>query len=255
VDRGVPLPLRKDSATAVSNEPKAEEPVIAPAWHTALLVGLILSVAMAGLAIATHPGAAPVVVPPARLTSAYLPAIAVAWALAAYVCRVGRPRNALAPLVGELWPNVARALGDLALAAAAFLFIEAFELGAEALAHRSLAGESVRALLPSTVLERCVWGVFALSVGVSEELVYRGYLRLQLTAFTRSPALGVLLQAILFGVAHLDQGPGPAARVAFYGIALGVLAAERNSLLPGMIAHVAIDLSSGLAQRAYPAHP
>jgi membrane protease YdiL (CAAX protease family) len=232
---------------------KASDPAqrgVAPAWHTALLVGLILVVAITGVCISHSSDAAPVITWATRPTPSYLlPSILVAWALAAYVCRVGRPRSALASLVGELWTRASRALGDMALAAAAFFLIEACELGAAAFAHGAVAPESVRAILPSTQLERGVWVAFAVSVGVSEELVYRGYLRVQLTAFTGKPSLGILFQGILFGVAHLDQGLASAARLAFYGIALGALAAWRRSLLPGMMAHVAIDLASGLTHR------
>ncbi|HEX7668488.1 MAG TPA: CPBP family intramembrane glutamic endopeptidase, partial [Polyangiaceae bacterium] len=77
-------------------------------------------------------------------------------------------------------------------------------------------------------------------------VVYRGYLRTQLAAFTRSMPLAVVLQGLLFGIAHGEQGLAIATRVAVYGVGLGGLAAWRRSLLPGILCHVALDLTSGL---------
>jgi membrane protease YdiL (CAAX protease family) len=79
--------------------------------------------------------------------------------------------------------------------------------------------------------------------------VYRGYLRVQLGAFTGRPSLGVLLQALLFGIAHLEQGAANAARLGIYGIGLGAVARWRRSLLPVIVCHVAIDVLSGLVRR------
>jgi membrane protease YdiL (CAAX protease family) len=105
---------------------------------------------------------------------------------------------------------------------------------------------AIAQLLPSTEAERLTWLVVAVSVGFCEEVVYRGYLQTQLAAFTRSRTLGVALQAALFGIAHLEQGPASALRIGAYGLVLGVLASARGSLLPGMLCHIGIDLASGL---------
>ncbi|HEY0463966.1 MAG TPA: CPBP family intramembrane glutamic endopeptidase, partial [Polyangiaceae bacterium] len=62
----------------------------------------------------------------------------------------------------------------------------------------------------------------------------------------RSPALGLVLQALLFGLAHLEQGAGAASRIGAYGLVLGLLARRRASLVPGIVCHIGIDLASGL---------
>jgi hypothetical protein len=87
--------------------------------------------------------------------------------------------------------------------------------------------------------------LLAVSVGFCEEVVFRGYLQTQLTAFTGSRGLGIVLQAALFGIAHAEQGGASALRITGYGIILGGLAQLRRSLLPGIVSHVAIDLVSG----------
>jgi membrane protease YdiL (CAAX protease family) len=84
-------------------------------------------------------------------------------------------------------------------------------------------------------------------IGWTEELVYRGYLRQQLTALSGSVVLGVLLQAFLFGVAHGEQGPWAVARFAAYGAAFGGVAARERTIVPCVLCHVVLDLYAGFA--------
>lgn len=104
-------------------------------------------------------------------------------------------------------------------------------------------------LLPATVTESLLWIVVALTAGVCEELVYRGYLQRQLWSLTKSSTSAILLQAAIFGSAHIYQGWKPAIVTAIYGAVFGLLAAWRRSIIPGMIAHSAIDLIGGLFSR------
>ena len=67
-----------------------EEDGLAPPWHTAALVGLILAVALTGALLASGRGGIALLPAPASRSSEYLLVIAVQWSLALYVCRVGR---------------------------------------------------------------------------------------------------------------------------------------------------------------------
>lgn len=100
-------------------------------------------------------------------------------------------------------------------------------------------------LLPGNGVERLGWAAVALSAGFCEEVVYRGYLQSQLAWFTRREGAGILLQALLFGIAHGEQGGAAALRSVVYGVLFGVVARWRRSLWPGIVCHVAIDLTSG----------
>ena len=100
-------------------------------------------------------------------------------------------------------------------------------------------------MLPHTWTERVAWGLVSLCVGVSEEVVYRGYLQTQLAAFTGHARVAMVLQAVLFGIAHGEQGASAVARLAIYGLAFGALARFRRSLLPGIACHVWTNLASG----------
>jgi hypothetical protein len=127
---------------------------VAPAWHTAVLIALIVAVAVTGTLL-TRRGvtvAAPVA-PTSAIPTLYVQMILVAWGLLFYVCRVGRPRCALRALVGEGWTSVGRAAADLALAASAWLLIEACEIGWTRL-FATGASASVAAMLPGLGLTR-----------------------------------------------------------------------------------------------------
>lgn len=237
------MPVAPDESAHFS--PLRREDELAPPWHTAALILLILGVATTGVMMG-HRGT-PISVPsPAgsRIATVYLPVLLMQWGLAAYVARVGRPRNAIPILLGKRWDSVRRATVDIGLAVLVGTFIVASELS---WAHFQGAGRNaaVGALLPDTDVERAVWGLVATSVGFCEEVVYRGYLQTQLSAFTRSTTLASVLQATLFGIAHAEQGLAPAVRFAVYGIALTALVRTRRSLLPAIVCHVGIDLLAG----------
>jgi membrane protease YdiL (CAAX protease family) len=213
-------------------------------WHTAALVFVIMGVALTGTLLFRYKNAPSVAMPPSgRLLAVYLPSIAVNATLVLYVSRIGRGRNDLWELIGKRWLNLMRAGGDVLLACAACVLIELGEV-----ASARLFGPSPRAsgaLLPITETERFGWWIFALSAGFCEEVVYRGYLQTQLGART-TPAIGVALQAVLFGMAHAEAGGWAALRIGIYGLGLGLLARVRGSLVPGILCHVGIDLASGL---------
>jgi membrane protease YdiL (CAAX protease family) len=179
-----------------------------------------------------------------RISSQYLPILFVNGLLVLYVARLFRPRNVLSELLGRPWRRAADVLIDLLYASLAFVLIVAIE----ALTRPIFAGRNaaVSALLPSTEAERLTWLLVACSVGFCEEVVYRGYLQAQLSAFTHSTELGLVLQALLFALAHLEQGVDAAFRIGVYGLILGLLARRRASLLPGIVCHAGIDLASGL---------
>jgi membrane protease YdiL (CAAX protease family) len=235
-----------DHAAQSSVDARAKRPLpIAPFWHSAALILAIVAVSLVGTLLAQS-GRAPSPPPAAGKLAVYLPMMVVPWLLTFSVTRVGRAaraRRSLAALVGKKWDTAPRAAVDLALALGIALAIVACE---RALATRIDAQRTaaLAALLPTTIAERFAWLLVAISVGFGEEVVYRGYLRAQLGALTKSPWIGVAGQALLFGIAHLDQGPAAAGRIALSGLLLGALVRARQSLLPAIAAHIAIDAAS-----------
>ncbi|MGH7279951.1 MAG: CPBP family intramembrane glutamic endopeptidase [Polyangiaceae bacterium] len=220
--------------------------VVAPRWHTAILVLSIVGVNAIGLIffrghdVLVRSGSSG-----SKILTAYLPAIAAEWMLFAWAAFAFRPRHVLSHLMGRQWTAHRRWPIDLAWSLAIISLIVGFEL----ILARFLTlpqNPAVVALLPRTIGERVAWVLVATSAGFCEEVVYRGYLRIELGVLMRSAPLGIALQALLFGIAHAEQGVLVAFRFALYGLALGALAARRESLVPCIIAHVTIDLCAGL---------
>lgn len=104
-------------------------------------------------------------------------------------------------------------------------------------------GEAVAAMLPRTRTERGAFLVLSLLAGVCEELAYRGLVLAVLAALVPPvPVLAVITAgAILFGVAHLYQGPAGAAVAALLGLGLGGFYWFTGSLLLVMAFHVVLD--------------
>jgi membrane protease YdiL (CAAX protease family) len=221
----------------------------APLWHTLALVGLILAVAVTGTLLAPAASAEVAVrveraSGSARMVTQYLPLLLVNSGLLLYVSRLFQAHSVLPELLGRRWQSAARAGADLALALGLALLIELLEtLWAYHLGVRRNAAAA--ALLPHTASERFAWLFVAVTVGFCEEVVYRGYLQRQLAAFSGSRSGGLVLQALLFGIAHADQGGPAALRLAAYGLLFGALASFRHSLLPGIACHIALDLAAG----------
>ncbi|PYX43065.1 MAG: CPBP family intramembrane metalloprotease [Acidobacteria bacterium] len=76
--------------------------------------------------------------------------------------------------------------------------------------------------------------------------MFRGYLQGQFTAWTGSAYAGLVLQALVFGLAHGYQGARLMTVIAVFGCLFGLLAQWRQSLRPGMIAHFLQDASAVL---------
>ena len=196
---------------------------IAPLWHTVALVAVIVLVAITGTLAKAPSAVGPLI------STVYLPTILVEAMLVFYVARAFRPRSVLRDLVGRAVPTDAL----VALALAAFVITTELAVGrASAQAH---------AILPRTGPERAFWIAVAASVGFTEELVYRGYLVVQLRAFTASTLAAVALQAVLFAIAHANQGAYAMLRFGVYALAFGAVAVWRRSLVPTIVCHVGID--------------
>lgn len=184
--------------------------------------------------------------PRAPTSSTYLATIVAELAFAAYVVRIGRPGGTLKALLGTGWTTARRASVDLATAAAGWFLIRGAELGWINIFATPVSAH-VALTLPHTPSECAEWSLLSLTAGISEELVFRGYLQTQLAAFTRRPTAGLVLQAALFGIVHGELGVHAMVRIGLYGLGFGATARWRGSLLPGMWCHVATNVASGLS--------
>lgn len=87
----------------------------------------------------------------------------------------------------------------------------------------------------------------ALTAGVCEEFLYRGF---SMAALGRVGMPGwaiVVLSSALFGLAHAYQGRGGIVGTALLGLLFAISRLIFNSLVPVMVWHAAVDISAGLA--------
>jgi uncharacterized protein len=157
-------------------------------------------------------------------------------------------KKRLRDLIRGKWNSAADFGRDIAIVIGFWIVV----LGVLAVASKLLGVnetglKAVKMLLPRTPAEMAVWVLLSVTAGFCEETIFRGYFQRQFLALTGSVEASVVLQACVFGSAHLYQGWKGAVTITIYGILFGALAAWRKSLRPGMIQHAAQDTFSGIA--------
>jgi hypothetical protein len=173
----------------------------------------------------------------------------------------------LAAVVLGLWLASSRPPGDLGLAlpggwrlafGAAATVVGLAVLEVQRRAVHGTTGADLEAMrdhmapladfLPRTAKEERVFRQLAITAGVTEELVYRGYLIWYFAAY-----LGVwpaaLVAAVVFGGLHLYQGTVGMVKTGATGLVMAVLYVVTGSLLWPTILHAAIDLQGGALGR------
>lgn len=213
--------------------------LLAAPWHTAVVVATLGFNAYTGFVRSAALREAVTVDRPAL----YLRTILVEWLVLGLVLGgVWLHKAPLRSVLGERWRSPMQFLQDLGIAVA-FVVVSVLMtslLGAHG--HAAATDPAVKFLMPATVNEKWLWVLLALSAGICEEAVYRGYLQQQFAGMTGSIPVGIVLSAVLFGASHAYQGVRPALIIAFGGLLSGMLAWWRKSVRPGMIAHALEDL-------------
>jgi membrane protease YdiL (CAAX protease family) len=110
--------------------------------------------------------------------------------------------------------------------------------------------ESAVPLLPHTATERQGFRLLAITAGICEETLFRGYVFWYVSVWT-GPLFGAAIGTILFGAAHLYLDRRSAVKAGIAGALMTALVFASSSLWSAMLLHAAIDLNSGdLAFRA-----
>jgi membrane protease YdiL (CAAX protease family) len=87
---------------------------------------------------------------------------------------------------------------------------------------------------------------FAVSNSLVEELAFRGVLMDGLTVLSKRPCTVILIQAVLFGLWHLEGFPGGgvgASMVFAWGIFLGILRKRSGGMIAPIAGHICADLT------------
>jgi len=106
-------------------------------------------------------------------------------------------------------------------------------------------------ILPHTTIELLPFLALALTAGLCEEFLYRGFTMAVLTLLGSPVWLVVFISSVLFGLAHLYQGRGGFLSTFVIGILFGVARIGYDSLVPVIFWHGAVDLVAGVAGPRY----
>ncbi|WP_157999766.1 CPBP family intramembrane glutamic endopeptidase [Paenibacillus elgii] len=97
--------------------------------------------------------------------------------------------------------------------------------------------------------------ILAFVVGVSEELIFRGYLYSYLQEYwSVSDLISLLIVNIIFGLLHFHQGRSAVIDTATLGFAMSQLYTQSGSLLLPIIFHILYDLKIAIVSRKLEMH-
>jgi membrane protease YdiL (CAAX protease family) len=194
----------------------------------------------------------PAEVPRVRLWL-YRQGIALQWALSALTVALwawrGRPWERLGVVPQLTWGLLGVLLG-IAIVTAYVLVQRRNALEDEqALARLRHQMRNLERMMPRSDEEMRWFNRLALTAGVCEELLYRGYLLWYLSHWL-PPVQAVAVGAVVFGFGHAYQGVRGIAVTSLVGLFMGAVYLLTGSLLACMLIHALMDLHAGHVARA-----
>jgi hypothetical protein len=240
----VPVP----SALPQSEWPSRNQPV-APWWHTALIIAIIIGISVLSSLHAKAVGAGGSHIDRYLATIAWecVLALLTLWGL-----RIRRtPLRSIYGARRASFKEIARDFGIALI----FWIVAMVLLGALALVLRLLhllpAQKVIAAIAPQDLPQAVVWLLLCLTAGIVEEFVFRGYLLQQFSSLPIANgharlAVGIIASSLLFGAAHGYEGIGGMIAITAYGGMFCILVILRRSLRPGIIAHAWHDSFTGI---------
>ncbi len=190
--------------------------------------------------------------PRARLRE-YWQTIALEWSLVAAVLLIWRSAGRSAADLGLVVPGgwgtvLGAALTGVVLIALTAQWFAILRLDAAGFGRLrdQLAGAA--AMVPTNDRESRVFRLLAVTAGICEEILFRGYL-IWYAATWIGPWPAVLVTSVSFGLGHWYQGRSGVLKTGMVGILAGALYVATGSLLWPIILHAAVDLQGGAVGR------
>jgi uncharacterized protein len=106
-------------------------------------------------------------------------------------------------------------------------------------------------ILPQSTVELLPYLALAITAGVCEEFLYRGFAMAALAHASLQAWAVVLISSVLFGLAHSYQGRGGVVMTLIIGTILGSSRIAYDCLVPAVFWHSAVDLVAGTAGPRY----
>ncbi|MEO7368683.1 MAG: type II CAAX endopeptidase family protein [Gemmatimonadaceae bacterium] len=215
--------------------------LIAPASHTVFVVLLFVGLAVTG---AMNRGSSSLTAPSASHGPLYISLIAAEIGLI-YLIRWGlrKGKTPVSTIVGPMDRSLAAWVRDTAIAA----LLWGVWIGIQILASRfTHSSPTISGLLPHGPIDSILWIAVSVAAGIAEEFAFRGYLLRQFQAMTGSAPIALILQALVFSIAHGYEGLVACAGIAVFGILFGIVAQKAGNLRACMMGHAWADIAAGL---------
>jgi len=244
-----------NTVPSIPNEnTKREGHPIAPAWHTVLMVLVILSPLILKT-LSGHPGSGDATSSTSHLALYFQGAVVecIFFLFAWWGIRLGK--TSLRILLGASWPSRKEFGRDISLAILFWgLWYGILNLLKIGLIGVGITNANASGLsFPQGALEVAVWIPNAILAGIVEELVFRGYLLKQFTAWLRSPSVAVSVQAIIFGAAHgYGFGIRQMILITISGILVGGFVLWRRNLKSAIVFHSWADIFGAVVVKGLP---
>lgn len=246
-----PQPIINTQPTALPQQPAADRKLLAPLWHTILLI--VIVVTNSYFTAVQMPKAAGGTSAKVRMLEYGLTILLELFLLSVVWFGIRLRGVTIRDLVGGRWSRFEDVLIDIGIAAG-FWFVALMVLaGVGLLLGLGSSAQQGEAKKLAEMLAPDNWKALALFIGLSsiagvvEEIIFRGYLQRQFGALTGNIYIGLIISAIIFGAGHAYEGWRRMIAIAVFGAMFGLLTLWRKSLRPGMMAHAWHDSIAGIA--------
>ena len=106
-------------------------------------------------------------------------------------------------------------------------------------------------ILPQSTAELVPFLALAVTAGLCEEFLYRGFAMAMIARVGLPTGVVILFSSILFGLAHLYQGRAGFVSTMVLGLLFGISRAVLSSLVPVIVWHTGVDVVAGIAGPRY----
>jgi membrane protease YdiL (CAAX protease family) len=106
-------------------------------------------------------------------------------------------------------------------------------------------------ILPQSKPELLLFVALAVTAGICEEFLYRGFAMAAFTQASLPMWSVVVLSSLLFGAAHLYQGRAGLVGTTLLGLLFGATRIVFGSLVPVVAWHISVDIVAGIAGPMY----
>ncbi|WP_394232162.1 CPBP family intramembrane glutamic endopeptidase [Niallia oryzisoli] len=107
-------------------------------------------------------------------------------------------------------------------------------------------------ILPVSKEDKKVWTLVSWTAGITEEIIYRGFLIFALTQLFPNFTiwLTLVISSVFFGLAHTYQGIGNVIRTTLIGLFFAVLYIGLGSIIPLILFHFLVDYLAKIGDEA-----